>query len=172
MCLKCLGLGHRASDCPSVKSCVVFDNSSSGHTGSLQQSAKVSQIATKTPKPCPACESQHPYQRDGNTVYRKSFFFCQTFKNLSPDERTKLVQSNNCCALCLDCTGSHQWDTCSVKIGKYQRVLGDCPITDNNGVVCGKKHNTLLKESANQFCNMVWSWRVPDSGRQEDKSNA
>ena len=91
-CLNSSGLGHIASDCPSVKSVGVFGNSSSGQTGGLHQSAKVSQIAAKTLKPCPACESQHPYQRDGNNVYRKYFFFCQTFKNLSPDERTKLVQ--------------------------------------------------------------------------------
>ena len=162
-CNNCSGYGHKTVDCPSPGN---QSGSAGGQGGGNKlgagQGKVVNHIGTsKQPKPCPACNNQHSIKQGNNTMYRTSLYFCDSFKNLSPNERANLVQTAGGCALCLDWTGSHQRDKCSTKLGRKQIPLSNCSVLDTNtNAKCGKKHHTMLHGTTNQFCNLVRSCRV------------
>ena len=155
-CNNCSGYGHKTNDCPTPKNST--PNSSQGQS---HRNGKVNVVGTKKqPKACPACKGQHSVKKGNDTWYKTSLYFCNTFRNMSPDQRANLVQAANGCALCLDWTGTHQRDNCSTKIGKKGVQLANCSITDNNtNSKCNKKHHTMLHGTGNQFCNLIQACR-------------
>ena len=104
-CNNCSGYGHKTMDCPSPGNLL----GGGARAGGGQQGKVLNHIGvSKQPKPCPACSNQHSIKQGNNTSYRTSLYFCDSFKNLSINERANLVQAAGGCALCLDWTGSHR----------------------------------------------------------------
>ena len=102
--------------------------------------------------PCPACNLQHLIQGKNEQYYGSRLRVCPTFKNLSIQDKTTVVENAKACVLCLDWQGTHTRDHCTAKLGG--QPFPNCSV-DNNGVVCGKKHNRMLHGSASHLCNVV-----------------
>lgn len=78
----------------------------------------ISNVTTKTSR-CPLCQKEH------------MFYQCETFKNLSVEQRNKEIKTNGLFANCLR-SSKHFANQCF--IGCYK--------------ICHKKHNTLMHSTA------------------------
>ena len=102
--------------------------------------------------PCPACNLQHMVQGRNEQYYGSRLSVCPTFKNLSLQDKTRVVEKAKACVLCLDWRGTHSRDQCPTRPGG--KPFPNCSV-DNNGVACGKRHNPLLHGSTSHLCNVV-----------------
>ena len=130
-------------------------NANKSHGTQRKDNKKSHSAVSQQSKPsCHACNIQHQVPARDN---RPKFFgtrlhLCPTFRNLSIQDKTTVVEKNKACVLCLNWTGSHSRDNCPAL---YQgRLYTNCPML-TNGVECGKEHNRLLHGSTSFICNVV-----------------
>lgn len=141
-CSHCSKVGHKEKDCfikyPSKK--IARTNAiSAGPSG------------TQPLKNCPACNSVHSFKNKvGQTVYTTRMSKCIAFMNMSSDGRAALLDKVGGCALCTDYSGQHKRDNCDATV--KGKPFNNCMIQDN-GQVCGKKHNHLLHGTSVQYVN-------------------
>ena len=146
-CANCGKSNHSTAACYSRKK----PNKSHSSQGSTNQS-KTSPSSNPQKIPCPACKIQHLVQGLKEQYYGSRLSACPTFRNLSLQDRTTVVEKCKACVLCLDWRGIHSRDQCpAMAKGK---PFPNCT-KDNNGVVCGKRHNSLLHGSTSHLCNVV-----------------
>ena len=147
-CFSCGEPGHLSRNCP---------ESGVGGEGDARRVANANMRVK--PKACPACNGQHSSGTTpgGEPLWRTRLSACPTFMDqMQAAERAELVEKSQCCALCLDWTGSHQRDNCTEKIrpkgSTVSQLFGPCPVT-TAGIPCGKRHNSLLHGSTTKYCN-------------------
>ena len=93
-CFDCKKVGHVSGECPEK-----------GRSGKKTTLVNRSHASMKiVPKVCPACNSQHSFDYEGETLYRTRLSSCPNFTNLGPAERACMIQTAGGCALCLDWT--------------------------------------------------------------------
>ena len=139
-CFNCQETGHLSKECPKNKA-----------KGKVSKS--VNACVKVAPIPCPGCNGQHSFQSKGETLYKTYLSACETFRSMTVAERARIVERAKACQLCLDWTGSHQRDQCKA-VTKGGQSYGDCKAQDN-GVVCGLKHNKMLHGSTIRYCNLT-----------------
>ena len=161
-CFSCGEPGHLSRNCP---------ESEGGGDGKRHAHANM----RIKPKDCPACSGQHNSGTtpEGESLWKTRLSACPTFMDqMQPAERAALVEEAQCCALCLDWTGSHQRDNCTetirAKVTGMTRPFSPCPIT-TGGIPCGKKHNSLLHGSTIKYCNYSQTNRLTD-GKRDTKA--
>ena len=116
-------------------------------------SKSVNACVKVAPTPCPGCNGQHSFQSKGETLYKTYLSACEVFRSMIVAERARIVERSKACQLCLDWTGTHQRDQCKA-VTKGGQPYGVCEAQDN-GVVCGLKHNKMLHGSTVRYCNVV-----------------
>ena len=136
-CYGCQESGHMSKDCPKNKS---------------KTSRSVNACVKVAPTPCPACDGQHSFQSNGETLYKTYLSACEVFRSMIVAERARIVERARCCQLCLDWTGQHQRESCQA-VTKAGQPYGVCTAMDN-GIKCGLKHNKMLHGSTIRYCNL------------------
>ena len=98
-CQNCGKKGHRAADCRRPK------NANKRH-GTQPKDDKKSHYAASQPSrpPCPACNLQHsiPAKDNRSKFFKTRLHLWPTFKNISIQEETTVVEKTKACVLCLD----------------------------------------------------------------------
>ena len=96
-CTNCGKAGHNTASCWSKKK---PNKSHSTQQGATKQSSSSNSKPMKIP--CPACNLQHLIQGRNNQYYGSRLSVCPTFKNLSVQDKTTVVENSKACVLCLD----------------------------------------------------------------------
>ena len=143
-CNHCQKPGHKEKDCyikyPSKK--VAKTNSVVAKPNTVKPSSN-----------CPACNSVHSYKnKQGLTLFTTRMNKCNSFLNMSAEERASLLDKVGGCALCTDYSGSHQKDKCDATV--EGKPFKSCSIQEG-GQICGKRHNHLVHGTSIKFVNAV-----------------
>ena len=157
-CYRCNKPGHRPFECDSEE-----EWSGQGNGQDYLSHANT----REKPKDCPACRQQHTFPgSDGQRRYRCRLSSCETFQDMSVNERARLMEEINGCVLCTDWTGSHTRDHCEEKTTKGNRFRNCWVAAAGGGGECGKKHHSLLHGSSSKFSNFLSVNMVSKDGRR------
>ena len=99
-CTNCGKAGHSTAACYSKKK---LAKSHSTQQGANKQPSNLRPMKI----PCPACNLQHMVQGRNEQYYGSRLSVCPTFKNLSLQDKTTVVEKAKACVLCLDWRGTH-----------------------------------------------------------------
>ena len=146
ICPICRG-AHNAYDCEFSEGMTLGDYSSTRSKGSANANMHLK------PRACPACQEQHTIKgRDGKILYKNRLSVCEVFQELSVEERAELVEKVGVCALCLDWTGTHNYNTCTEQRSGGRGPFKPCARPSGNGELCGRKHHEMLHGASTRFC--------------------
>ena len=101
-CGNCGKAGHNTASCRSRKK--------PNNSHSTQQGANKPPMSSNSKPmkiPCPAFNLQHLIQGRNEQYYGSRLSVCPTFKNLSVQDKTTVVEKSNACILCLNWRGTH-----------------------------------------------------------------
>ena len=104
-CNNCGRSGHITSACRSPK------RANKSHSTQRRDGKKShSSNSQPTKPPCPACNLQHKFGTNNNPFFGSRIYSFPTFKNLSIQDKTTVVENAKACVLCLDWRGTHGRD--------------------------------------------------------------
>ena len=155
-CYKCNTSDHKADDCDDEEEWDGNIEEEWDGRSSSRGYASHANIKEK-PKDCPACKGQHTFTgNDGQPRYKCRLAACDTFKQMSVNERASLMERINGCVLCTDWTGSHTREHCEEETRSGFK-FGVCRMLLAAGGECGKRHHQYLhgNTSFSKFCNTL-----------------
>ena len=101
--------------------------------------------------PCPNCKLEHTFvRRDKLTWPSDRFFTCKKFKDMSVQERGRLLEMVNGCIRCT--SWRHNKASCPSQIVK-------CSADKLDGSKCGRDHSFLVHNSGIAYCNVPKSYQ-------------
>ena len=155
-CYKCNTSDHKADDCDDEEEWDGNIEEEWDGRSSSRGYASHANIKEK-PKDCPACKGQHTFTgNDGQPRYKCRLAACDTFKQMSVNERASLMERINGCVLCTDWTGSHTREHCEEETRSGFK-FGVCRMLLAAGGEGGKRHHQYLhgNTSFSKFCNTL-----------------